>query len=89
MTYKTQEYVHKDDNGDVVSTVRVHEVTKDEAGESVRTTGGDRTLVEGDVLVGGDNPNVWDVLTKDQLNESGYKDASGKSATRPANVTKA
>lgn len=71
--YRTKEYVHRDDNGDVVSSVQVHEVTKDEAGEQITTTGGVvTTLNEGDVMVSAANPNYWDVLPAKVWGESEY-----------------
>lgn len=80
--YKTKEYVHKDDNGDVVSTVNVYIVDDEHDGENVQTVGEPRQVHKGDVLIQSPNPRYWDVLTADEFNKSGYAPADGsKSAT--------
>jgi hypothetical protein len=80
MSYKYKEYVAKDDNGEVVSSVNVYVVTEDHDGENVQTTGGIQQVHTGDVLVQSPNPNYHDVLSADVWDGLGYTDATEQSA---------
>jgi hypothetical protein len=76
MNYPTTEYVARDEDGNVTSTVNVYRVTEDRAGEFVQTTGGNVETHEGQVLVFGNNPNFCDVISGEDFDNSGYTDST-------------
>ncbi len=77
----------KDDDGDshehTVSAARVTKATERE----VRTRGGVRTVVAGDVLVATDVPDVYDVLTSDQWKATGYSTGAAEKPDQPPTST--
>lgn len=79
----------KDDDGDTHEhTVSAARVTKETARE-VRTRGGVRTVVAGDVLVNTDIPDVYDVLTSDQWKDTGYSSGAAAKSEQPPTSTSA
>lgn len=83
MTYSTKEFVAKDDNGNVTSSVQVFVVDENSDGDNVQTTGGIQQVHSGDVLVQCPNPNFWDVIPESVWADSGYADASAQDAPAP------
>lgn len=89
---KTTEYVHRDEDGEVLSTVHVHVVDLAKDAEytddgrrlplRIQTTGGDTTVQDGAVLVRAQNPNYWDVLDADTFAKTGYVSADDESPAK-------
>lgn len=58
------------------STVKAHVVTEETAGE-VFTRVGTQNVSAGDVIVATERPEVFDVMSADQWNNTGYADTAG------------
>lgn len=87
--FKDTKTAVKDSDGDSHDhSVSAARVTKDNAGE-VRTRGGVRTVVPGDVLVTTDAPDVYDVLTSDQWKATGYSSGPPEKPDQPPTSTPA
>lgn len=89
------EYVLRDDDGEVTSSVQVHVVNLDKDAPRdpdtdrrlpfrVTTTGGVVDVPDGAVLVkNSEGASFYDVLTQEQFDESGYQSADDASASAP------